>query len=62
MMRVMALVKATNDSEKGFPPTPEMVESMEAMGKFNDRASQCRHPARRRRRQALLAGQAYCVR
>jgi hypothetical protein len=31
-MRVMVFVKATDDSEKGAPPTPEM---MEAMGKFN---------------------------
>jgi hypothetical protein len=35
-MRVMVLVKATNDSEKGFSPTPEMKQSMEAMGRFND--------------------------
>ena len=32
-MRVMVLVKATEDSEKGFLPTPEV---MEAMGRFND--------------------------
>jgi hypothetical protein len=32
-MRVMVLVKATDDSEKGFLPT---TEAMEAMGKFND--------------------------
>ena len=32
-MRVMVLVKATEDSEKGFLPTPE---AMKAMGKFND--------------------------
>ena len=32
-MRVMVLVKATEDSEKGILPTPEMFE---AMGKFND--------------------------
>jgi len=31
-MRVMVFVKATEDSEKGAPPTPGM---MEAMGKFN---------------------------
>jgi len=30
-MRVMVLVKATEDSEKGFQATP-----MEAMGRFND--------------------------
>ncbi|MER9049073.1 YciI family protein [Mesorhizobium sp. M0923] len=32
-MRVMVLVKATEDSEKGFLPTPE---AKEAMGRFND--------------------------
>jgi len=32
-MRVMVLVKATVDSEKGILPAPEL---MEAMGKFND--------------------------
>jgi len=32
-MRVMVLVKATEDSEKGLLPTPE---AMEEMGKFND--------------------------
>ena len=35
-MRVMVLVKATEDSEKGFFPTPETNAMMEAMGKFND--------------------------
>ncbi len=35
-MRVMVLVKATEDSEKGFQPTPETMKMMEAMGKFND--------------------------
>ena len=35
-MRVMVLVKATEDSEKGFLPTPETVAAMEAMGRFND--------------------------
>jgi len=35
-MRVMVLVKATEDSEKGFVPTPETRAAMEAMGKFND--------------------------
>ena len=35
-MRVMVLVKATEDSEKGFLPTPEAMEAMEAMGRFND--------------------------
>ena len=32
-MRVMVLVKATDDSEKGILPTAAMLE---AMGKFND--------------------------
>jgi len=32
-MRVMVLVKATEDSEKGIPPTAELLE---AMGRFND--------------------------
>ena len=35
-MRVMVLVKATEDSEKGFNPTTEMTEMMEAMDRFND--------------------------
>src|SRR5437762_550411 len=35
-MRVMVLVKATEDSEKGFVRTPEMMAMMEAMGRFND--------------------------
>ena len=35
-MRVMVLVKATEDSERGFLPTPEAMAAMEAMGKFND--------------------------
>ena len=35
-MRVMVLVKSTEDSEKGFLPTPEVMKAMEAMGKFND--------------------------
>lgn len=35
-MRVMVLVKATEDSEKGFRRTPETMAMMEAMGKFND--------------------------
>ena len=35
-MRVMVLVKATEDSEKGFARTPETTEMMEAMGRFND--------------------------
>ena len=32
-MRVMVIVKATEDSEKGTLPAPEMLE---AMGKFNE--------------------------
>ena len=32
-MRVMVLVKATDDSEKGLLPTKELLE---AMGKFNE--------------------------
>jgi hypothetical protein len=35
-MRVMVLVKATEDSEKGFRPTPEMMKMMEEMGRFNE--------------------------
>jgi hypothetical protein len=35
-MRVMVLVKATDDSEKGFVPTPETMGMMEAMGRYND--------------------------
>jgi hypothetical protein len=35
-MRVMVLVKATEDSEKGFLPTARTTEMMEAMGRFND--------------------------
>jgi hypothetical protein len=35
-MRVIVLVKATEDSEKGFNPTPETIAMMEAMGQFND--------------------------
>lgn len=34
-MRVMILVKATKDSEKGFEPTPGMMALMEAMDRFN---------------------------
>ena len=35
-MRVMVLVKATEDSEKGHFPQPWTSEMMKAMGKFND--------------------------
>jgi hypothetical protein len=32
----MVLVKATEDSERGFDPTPEAMDMMAAMGRFND--------------------------
>lgn len=35
-MRVMVLVKATEDSEQGFRSTPTTTAMMEAMGRFND--------------------------
>ena len=35
-MRVMVLVKATEDSEKGSFPTPESLAMLEAMGKFHE--------------------------
>jgi hypothetical protein len=35
-MRVMVLVKATEDSEKGYSPDPWTTEMMAAMGRFND--------------------------
>ncbi|MES2253578.1 MAG: YciI family protein [Pseudomonadota bacterium] len=35
-MRVIVLVKATKDSEKGFFATAETAKMMEAMGRFND--------------------------
>jgi hypothetical protein len=35
-MRVMVLVKATDDSEKGFVRTTEATQMMAAMGRFND--------------------------
>ena len=35
-MRVMVLVKATEDSEKGILPTTETKEMFEAMGRFNE--------------------------
>jgi hypothetical protein len=34
-MRVMVFVKATEDSERGLEPSPELNEMFEAMGKFN---------------------------
>ena len=36
-MRVMVLVKATEDSERGDLPTPELLE---AMGRFNEELTQ----------------------
>jgi len=35
-MRVMVIVKATEDSERGFRHTAEEQRMMEAMGRFND--------------------------
>lgn len=35
-MRVMVLVKATENSEKGFMPTAWASEMLVAMGRFND--------------------------
>jgi hypothetical protein len=35
-MRVMVLVKATEESEKGIMPTAETKAMFEAMGKFNE--------------------------
>ena len=35
-MRVMVLVKATDDSEKGLLPSAWATEMMAAMGRFND--------------------------
>ena len=35
-MRVMVFVKATEDSERGMDPTPEMTAMFEAMGQFNE--------------------------
>lgn len=35
-MRVMVLVKATEDSERGFVLTPETQAMLEAMGRYND--------------------------
>lgn len=35
-MRVMVLVKATEESEKGFVASPETTAMMEAMGRFNE--------------------------
>ncbi|MGQ3353878.1 MAG: YciI family protein [Phreatobacter sp.] len=35
-MRVMVLVKATEDSERGFDPSPSSLAMMAAMGRFNE--------------------------
>ncbi|TRW14352.1 YciI family protein [Glacieibacterium frigidum] len=35
-MRVMVLVTATEDSERGFEPTDETLAMMAAMGRYND--------------------------
>ncbi len=35
-MRVMVFVKATEDSEKGMAPTPEMLEAFQAMDRFTE--------------------------
>jgi len=35
-MRVMVMVKATKDSEKGFSHSAEELKMFEAMGKFNE--------------------------
>ena len=35
-MRVMVMVKATPNSEKGLPPKEKFEKALEAMGKFND--------------------------
>ena len=35
-MRVMVFVKATEDSEQGMKPSPELDELFVAMGKFNE--------------------------
>lgn len=35
-MRVIVFVKATEDSEQGIEPTPEMLEAFQAMDKFTE--------------------------
>jgi hypothetical protein len=35
-MRVMVFVKASEDSEMGMAPTPEMLEAFEAMDRFTE--------------------------
>jgi hypothetical protein len=39
-MRIMVLVKATEESEKGFVPTAETRQMLDAMGKYNDELSE----------------------
>ena len=39
-MRVMILVKATQESENGFHPTPEMLAMMSAMDEYNEELRQ----------------------
>jgi hypothetical protein len=41
-MRVMVLVKATEDSEKGFVPTAETKASMAAMGRLTVKQARLR--------------------
>ncbi|MGN6377078.1 MAG: YciI family protein [Sphingomonas sp.] len=35
-MRVMVFIKATEDSEKGIEPTPDMLEAFQAMDRFTE--------------------------
>jgi hypothetical protein len=35
-MRVMVFVKATEDSEQGMTPSPQLTQMFEDMGKFNE--------------------------
>ena len=35
-MRVMVFIKASEDSEQGMAPTPEMIEAFEAMDRFTE--------------------------
>ena len=44
-MRVMVLIKATEESEKGFFKTPETMKMMEEMGKYNDELRNAGIPA-----------------
>lgn len=37
LIRVIVLVQAAKESERGFLPTAEMRASMEAMGQFNEK-------------------------